>query len=212
MLKFLLLVLIFVWLPSCHHCDIDHQAETTEESTTTTPLDFSCLRTYGSVDRIGECKPAEECLGAIYEGTCQNSRFSCCYADPRTPGTIANYPIISLGRFLQLFGNTSRNQLMYEWFAESLDLAGIDRNDKYQLAAYLSQMADESRNFLKFESGYLDADNYELIGNFQEQDGVNYQSRGAIYLRGRANYFAANQVLGPSIISRIYTLLLKNYV
>lgn len=200
--KILLVVVIWIQLSflCLVRCDDGVTAEETT-STTTEVIDYSCIRAYGSPAVIpGECKPAEECTGGIFRGTCQDARLSCCYNDPRSPpaSSTITYPVLTRTLFLDLFGNTTRNRLMYEWFAESLDLAGINPNNPHQIAAYLSQIADESSSFLRFESGLLDRDDYELIGNTLEQDGVFFQGRGGIYVRGRSYYFAANQVLGPS--------------
>lgn len=81
---------------------------------------------------------------------------------------------------------------MYDYFIDGVNLAKVG-NDLPKMAAFLSQIAQETNNFVKIESGTLDGNDDDILGNKFDGDGINFQGRGGIYVRGRASYEAANR-------------------
>lgn len=165
------------------------------------PPDFKCRNETDNILDNSECKEANECVGAILSGRCNYVGLVCCFEDSKPP-EIEENQLITQEKFLSLFGQSTRVESMYNWFVESIELAKISPNDPRQLAAYLAQIVDESNTFLNFESSYLDANNDYLLGNYIDKDGEIYRGRGAIYIRGRANYDAANRVQGTQGFSK----------
>jgi len=109
------------------------------------------------------------------------------------------HKLISKEQFLEIAGNTSRNSALYRYFSESLNLANV--TTVYQVAAYLAQLIDETSYFRKIESIIMETDVNAGIGNNQTGDGVAFRGRGGVLLRGRRNYFLANDAADTELIS-----------
>lgn len=153
----------------------------------------SCTSLYGRTKYIGNCLKVSDCTGAALIGNCADSTQICCISDSKA-SKVENI-LISKKTFLDVFGNNSRNEELYYHFAESMKDAKID--DKYKTAAYLSQVAGETNNFMLLESKNSENDIDSNIGNNQTGDGSLYRGRGGIYLKGRLNYeLAANGLKG----------------
>ncbi len=147
----------------------------------------------------GECKEVAACVGAALASTCITQGHICCVPEPNeAPAEIKNR-LISKEQFLEIAGNTSRNSALYRYFSESLGLANV--TTKYQVAAYLAQLIDETDYFRKIESIIIETDENAGLGNNQTGDGVAFRGRGGILLRGRRNYFLANEAAKTELIS-----------
>ncbi len=88
--------------------------------------------------------------------------------------------------FLEISGNTVRNEALYKYFVMALHMANIDST--YGKAAFLAQILGETKMFKAIESTVLENDNNPSIGNTEKGDGTKYRGRGAILIRGKANY------------------------
>lgn len=95
--------------------------------------------------------------------------------------------------FLNVVGNTTRNNEMYYYLTESFTFADI--KSEYQIAAYLAQLIGETDYFRAIESTQHETDFNPQLGNNQTGDGVKFRGRGGILLRGKNNYFLANNKL-----------------
>jgi len=138
-------------------------------------------------------------VGAALASTCITQGHICCVPEPNeAPAEIKNR-LISKEQFLEIAGNTSRNSALYRYFSESLGLANV--TTKYQVAAYLAQLIDETDYFRKIESIIIETDENAGLGNNQTGDGVAFRGRGGILLRGRRNYFLANEAAKTELIS-----------
>ena len=137
----------------------------------------------------GNCKSVDDCTGAALAGNCAKSGLICCIAETSPPPNKVENKMITKEIFLRIAGNTLRNQGIYNYFVESLEMANI--TTEYQAAAFLSQLIGESKYFKSMESS----------GNNATGDGLKYRGRGAILLRGKTNYQLANNKLGLSILT-----------
>ena len=137
---------------------------------------------------IGICMDINSCVGAaIASLNCTDSNFATCCVPERDKAPIeVESKHISKELFLNISGNTTRNDAIYRYFAESLKLANITSG--YQIAAYLSQIIDETDYFKKIETIIKENDINYLLGNNQTGDETRFRGRGGILLRGRKNY------------------------
>lgn len=165
-----------------------------QSSSTTSPT-IACVARYDS-SLVGECKSVDQCAGAVLRGNCSGSSI-CCIRDNAKTDT--QNSIITKNIFLKLVNNTVRNNALYSYFAESMNLAQI--NTEYKAAAYFSQLVGESDFFRNLESGLIDSDSDNDLGNNVTGDGTKYQGRGAILLRGKTNYLLANSKI-PSMLKK----------
>ncbi len=147
---------------------------------------------------VGECKSVDLCVGAALASNCSTKEHICCVPDPNEDIPEGENKLISKKQFLNISGNTIRNEVIYRYFIESLNLINI--TTEYQLAAYLSQLVDETDNFRKIESIIMEVDDNNQLGNNQAGDGVTYRGRGGILLRGRKNYDLANNATESELI------------
>ena len=147
----------------------------------------ACTSEQGNFD--GSCLDVNECTGAALTGSCAKPNEICCIYD-KPSATVDKNNFIQRETFLKIVGNTTRNNALFGYFVESMSLAQI--NDNYQAAAYLSQLAGESKYFRSLESDKSEKDFNPDIGNDGTGDGLKYKGRGAILLRGKSNYNAAN--------------------
>lgn len=162
---------------------------------------ITCKNRYGKNFLEGVCQDVDTCMGAALIGNCANKDFICCIQDKSL-----NYPensIITKKLFLKIAGDTSRNNYLYNFFSESMELARID--NQYKAAAYLSQLIGETDYFRSMESVKPENDFNNLIGNGAIGIGSDYRGRGAILLRGKLNYelanFKLNKTVGFDLIS-----------
>ena len=158
-------------------------------ATLTNAQNLKCVGKY-ELTMIGDCMLVDDCTGAAVEGNCSTSEFICCIAESSAPPDKAENKIITKDIFLKIAGNTKRNQAIYNYFVESLEMANI--TTEYQAAAYLSQLIGESKYFKSMESS-----GYNLTG-----DSLKFRGRGAILLRGKTNYELANDKLRLSILDK----------
>ncbi|CAF0713246.1 unnamed protein product [Brachionus calyciflorus] len=156
-----------------------------------------CQNLYGKTKYDGECLNVAVCIGAALIGNCPNIHHICCIND-QSPSLFSGFPQYK-ENFLKIVGNTTRNHVIYHYLAESMQAAQIDT--EYKMAAYLSQLAEETSNFEQLESTTSEADIDSDIGNSQFGDGSLYRGRGGIYLRGKNNYELAERSLGLGLIN-----------
>ena len=145
----------------------------------------TCSNLYGNSLK-GECKEVGFCTGGAFIGNCRNRAHICCVDDVTSIESKDDDFIIKRSVFFSIVGKTPRNQLLYNYFIESMQIASIDNT--FRAAAYLSQLAAETRNFEQLESEKPELDNNALIGNSKIGDGARFRGRGAIFLRGKLNY------------------------
>lgn len=161
-----------------------------------------CKIKFGNDD--GVCKPSRECLGAAVESNNNNCGTTniCCVDDVKV--TIAEDKHMPKSTFLKLVGNTSRNDAMYSYFVQSMQLAGVNTgsNADYKMCTYLSQIVGESKVFERLESRYIDRDDDVEFGNSDIGDGEKWQGRGALYVRGKKDYELCNKA------NNIYSILI----
>ncbi len=120
--------------------------------------------------------------------------MSCCVPDNKLNSkTRSSHHLLTKEIFLKVVGDTTRNEAIYYFVVESLDIAKIET--EYQIAAYLSQLIGETKFFEFIESSVLEKDDNYLIGNNQTGDGTKFRGRGGIMLRGRDNYELAHSKL-----------------
>jgi hypothetical protein len=141
----------------------------------------ACTNTYGN-KLNGLCQSVDQCTGAAFIGNCTNANFICCMEDKTIQ--IAENKKLTKRMFLKLVGNTTRNNAMYNYVVESMNLATISgRSEDFKIAAYLSHLVGETSYFRKIESGIIDKNDVES---------EMYQGRGGILIRGKSNYELAN--------------------
>ena len=148
---------------------------------------LACKNLHGNDKFNGTCTFVDECTGAALRGSCINTNHVCCIKDTPSTYTPKN-PIINLGLFIKVVGNTPRNNALYNWFAEALEISQI--NTPNRAAAFLATLAGETNNFRDLESPINDAD--DVFGNSAPGDGSLFRGRGAILVRGKDNYISAN--------------------
>jgi hypothetical protein len=149
----------------------------------------NCLNEYGTKKYIGQCMQVNDCIGGAFIGNCSNLNNVCCIKDPFNSSFTPLNPIINLGLYLKLAGNTTRNRALFEYFAESLVLSNISNPNR--AAAFFATLIGESNSFRELESTINDAD--DNFGNTNTGDGLLYRGRGAILVRGKDNYILANK-------------------
>ena len=147
---------------------------------------------------IGSCKPIDECAGAALAGNCTTSGLTCCIEEISPPLYKPENRIITKEIFLKISGNTLRNQAIYNYFVESMELAEI--KNEYQAASYLSQLIGETKYFKSMESLQIESDFTPQLGNNATGDGIKFRGRGSILLRGKRNYELANARIGMQIV------------
>ncbi len=148
-------------------------------------------------DMVGTCMTIESCTGAAITSDCGQGLI-CCVSDVK-PDYNEN-SLISQETFLKIVGNTQRNAELYYHFAASLESAEI--KNEFQLAAYLSQLIGETDYFRSIESTQVEKDIDPTIGNNKTGDGLTFRGRGGILLRGKNNYFLANNKLTGWLINK----------
>lgn len=154
----------------------------------------TCKNKFGS-ENSGECMIVDNCKGAALVGNCTNNNQICCISDPNPQPTIPTVNNFGKNVFLKLVGNTPRNDYLYNFVINSMQLAGIlsGSNSDHKLATYLAQTVGESNYFKNLESNvYDDPDFDNILGNNQAGDGQRFLGRGGILVRGRENYILAN--------------------
>lgn len=145
----------------------------------------TCTNTYGT-KRSGVCKGVDECTGAALRGNCSDSRQICCINDKTIE--MGEHKKLTKEILLKLVGNTTRTSWIYDYVVESMRYASISgKYEEQKIAAYLSQLVGETQFFRRLESDKLDGDDKD------SDDKSNYLGRGAIFIRGRNNYVAANK-------------------
>jgi len=149
---------------------------------------------------VGECKEIDVCIGAAIASNCSSAKHICCISEPNEAPVETPHKLISKEQFLKIADNTSRNSALYRYFSESLSLANV--TTVYQVAAYLSQLIDETSYFRKIESIIMETDLNAGIGNNQTGDGVAFRGRGGVLLRGRRNYYLANEAANTELVSK----------
>ena len=170
-----------------------------------------CNNDYGNQRYNGVCKQVDDCIGAGLKGNCLNS-LVCCIQDDKQAPNIPENSFIKKNLFLNLVGNTTRNEYLYNFFAESLNEAGIF--NQYRAAAYFATLVGETNYFKEFESKVDDPDINADLGNNETSDGLKFRGRGGIWLRGKTNYILANSKLSSSFgncFIRIKVLIFFNY-
>ena len=111
---------------------------------------------------LGSCMEIDSCTGAgISSGNCPGS-FTCCVPNPSTP-PITTHKILTKEKFLKIAGNTTRNNVLYSYLVDSMEKANV--KSLYEIAAYLSQLMGETKNFRIMESAQLENDFDSAIGN-----------------------------------------------
>lgn len=164
-------------------------------------LQPSCLNDYGRNNYRGVCMDVNDCTGAALSGNCTSGNnqntLVCCIQD--TSLTINEHSLITKSLFLKLVGNTTRNNAMYNYFVESMNLANI--SNEYRAAAYFATLVGESGYFRMLESSVADNDYDADIGNDGFGDGSVYRGRGGILLHGKFNYLLAENGVRGSFIS-----------
>ncbi|CAF0813157.1 unnamed protein product, partial [Brachionus calyciflorus] len=156
-----------------------------------------CKNLFGKTKYDGECMEVRSCTGAALSGDCTASNLICCIADVK-PSTFES-SLLKKSTFLTTFGNTTRNNVIYHFLAESIQASKI--NNEYQLAAYLSQLVGETQTFEQLESKTNESDLDSSIGNSEPGDGSLYRGRGAIYLKGKKNYELAQTALKIDLVN-----------
>jgi hypothetical protein len=191
-MKFLVLILALFAAKSCH-------AQASAES---------CQAKYGKNVTGGVCLDIDKCTGGAFAtSNCKNKDHICCVNETSSLIPSSEDQVLTRDLFLKLAGNTTRNNAIYPLFVDTMSKANIsvyrDRNNDYpnvyRRAVFLSQLLSESDYFHKFESRVIDRDSDPSFGNNQTGDGTNYQGRGAILLRGRANYQLASLELNDAL-------------
>ncbi len=137
----------------------------------------------------GLCKNIDECTGAAISGNCTNG-LTCCIQDNQHSQPNITNNILTKEIFLNIVGNTTRNNFIYPYIIESLKLADIET--PYQISAYLSQVIGETKYFKQLESVSIENDFNIAIGNNGSGDGIKYRGRGGILLKGKDNYERAS--------------------
>lgn len=156
----------------------------------------TCVSAYDTgKNMIGQCANIDECTGAAIIGNCTN--LICCVPDTGKQPIIQQTPLTE-GIFFKIVSNTTRNRVIYKYVVESLTLANIRTN--YEIAAYLSQIIGETKDFIYIESTIIDRDEDPNLGNSNKSDGTNYRGRGGILVRGKKNYNLANLKQGIPFI------------
>jgi hypothetical protein len=155
----------------------------------------TCNNKFGSSRIPGECRPVKDCRGAHLESnnsSCGNVN-KCCMEDITV--NVAPNNRLTKNIFLKLIGNTSRNDAMYNYFVQSLPLAGVSTgsNADYKMCAYLAQIWGETNGLENMESRLIDEDDDRDLGNNEKGDGETWQGRGGIMVRGKTNYDLANK-------------------
>jgi predicted chitinase len=154
-----------------------------------------CNNDYGNQRYNGSCKQVDDCLGAALKGNCLNS-LVCCIKDDKQAPNITENSFIKKNLFLNLVGNTPRNEYLYNFFAESMYESEI--LNQYRAAAYFATLVGETNYFKEFESKVDDPDINADLGNNETSDGLKFRGRGGIWLRGKTNYILANSKLSSS--------------
>ena len=160
-------------------------------------LQQNCQNLYGKNKRNGVCTSINDCTGAALKGNCLSSDV-CCIQD-----SSLNYPenpIITRSIFFKLMGNTFRNNALYGYFAESMAKANITNENK--AALYFATIFGESKTLKEFESPISENDFNNELGNNEIGDGSNYRGRGAILLKGKANYELAGIKLNIDLLNQ----------
>lgn len=147
---------------------------------------------------VGVCKNVSLCTGAAIAGNCSLSSHICCVPEPAMS---LSSEFISVDTFLNVTGDTVRNRAIYPYFIDSLIAANI--TSLYQIAAYLSQVIDETDYFIKIDSLIIEKDVNQVIGINQLPDDIIFRGRGGILLKGRNTYNLAQN--GSNFTFNIYT-------
>lgn len=153
--------------------------------------DSTCFSSFGKNRLKGTCQFVSDCQGAAFIGDCIYKKLCCI---PEKKLITHSNSIITKDLFLKMVGSTPRNEWLYDYFSESMELAEINTN--YKAAAYFSQLIDETNKFENLESIYPEYDKDSSIGNDNYDDGSIYRGRGAIYLRGKSNYKLVYNITG----------------
>ena len=167
-----------------------------------------CNNDYGNQRYNGSCKQVDDCIGAALKGNCLNS-LVCCIQDDKQAPNIPENSFIKKNLFLNLVGNTPRNEYLYNFFAESMNEAEIF--NQYRAAAYFATLVGETNYFKEFESKVDDPDINADLGNNETLDGLKFRGRGGIWLRGKTNYILANSKLSSSLGFIVSSLYILNY-
>jgi len=145
----------------------------------------------------GTCQTKESCTGATLLGICKTTSYICCLND--TDSNI-NYPentFLPLSVYRKLVGNSTRATSLYRVFSRALTEARVATC--HQAAAFLSMVQGETSNLMLFHELLKDSFKFDFdanLGNNQTGDGARYEGKGAILLRGRANYHLASNITG----------------
>jgi len=143
---------------------------------------------------LGTCIKLDYCTGGVIASNNCSTGLACCVKDIDLPvASRVAHQILTKKIFLEIVGDTTRNEAIYHYVVESLGRAEIVT--EYQIAAYLSQLIGETNFFRQIESSILEKDFNEVIGNNQTGDGKRFRGRGGILLRGRDNYARAQNSL-----------------
>ena len=86
---------------------------------------------------VGVCMEIDSCVGAAITGNCSNSKHTCCVPESFIAPVEVGNNLISKELFLEISGNTVRNNAIYRYFAESLVLAEI--NTEYKIGINYKQ-------------------------------------------------------------------------
>ncbi|CAF0917121.1 unnamed protein product [Brachionus calyciflorus] len=132
-----------------------------------------CKNQYGKNKYDGECMEVSACTGAALISNCPGVNRVCCIADNK-PSSF-EYTLLKKSIFLKTFGNTTRNNVIYHYLVESIQAS--QKNTEYKLAAYISQLAGETKTFEQLEG------------------------RGGIYLKGKKNYELAQTALKIDLVN-----------
>ncbi|CAF1046181.1 unnamed protein product [Brachionus calyciflorus] len=131
-------------------------------------LQTSCL---SQKNQTGLCmNNINNCLGSEITGNCTGQNLICCISDItyNQPNNI----FISKQNFFKIFANTPRNNYLYPFICEALDLAKI--GDEYKASAFIAILAGETNKFENLDQ--------QLPSEYFKKFALNWRTNGTILI------------------------------